>query len=71
MSIKHRKHNWVVMNEDTETTYDSLVLPVWEKVTLTIMRRVSEPERKKCHKDRSKFGRGIPITYEELLLKLR
>ena len=66
MSIKHRKHNWVVMTEDTETTYDSLVLPVWEKVTLTIMRRVSEPERKKCHEDRAKFGRGLPVTYKEL-----
>ena len=66
MSIKHRKHNWVVMTEDTETTYDSLVLPVWEKVTLTIMRRVSEAERKKCHEDRAKFGRGMPITYKEL-----
>jgi len=66
MSIKYKKKDWVVMTEDTKTTYDSLVLPVWEKVTLTIMRRVTEAERKKCHEVRSKFGRGVHISYEEL-----
>ena len=71
MSIKYKKNSWVVMTEDTTTTFDDLCLPTFEKVTLTIMRRVSEPERKKCHKDRSKFGRVIPITYKELIKKLR
>jgi len=71
MSIKYKKKDWVVMTEETQTTFDNLRLPVFEKVTLVIMRRASEPERKKCHEVRSKFGRGIPISYEELMLKLR
>lgn len=71
MSIKYKKKDWVVMTEETHTTYDNLVLPIWEKMTLTIMRRVPEAERKKCLEDRAKFGRGIPITYKELLNKLR
>ena len=66
MSIKYKKKDWVVMTDETHTTYDHLVLPVWEKVTLTIMRRVTEAERKKSHEDRAKFGRGVYITYEEL-----
>jgi hypothetical protein len=66
VSIKYKKKDWVVMTEDTTTTFDHLNLPTFEKITLTIMRRVAEPERKKCHEDRSKFGRGIPVTYEEL-----
>ena len=66
MSIKYKKKDWVVMTDETHTTYDHLVLPVWEKVTLTIMRRVTEAERKKSHEDKSKFGRGVYITYEEL-----
>ncbi len=67
MSIKYKKNNWVVMTEDTHTTYDHLCLPVFEKITLVIMRRVSEAERKKCHEAKSKRGmRGIFITYEEL-----
>jgi hypothetical protein len=71
MSIKYKKKDWVVMTEDNATHFDNLSLPTFEKVTLTIMRRFSEDERKKCHETRMKFGRGIPITYEELLKKLR
>ena len=71
MSIKYKKKDWVIMTEGNITQFDNLSLPTFEKVTLVIMRRFSEAERKKCHEDRSKFGRGIPITYEELLFKLR
>jgi hypothetical protein len=71
VSIKYKKKDWVVMTEDNTTQFDNLSLPTFEKVTLVIMRRFSEAERKKCHEDRSKFGRGMPISYEELLLKLR
>jgi hypothetical protein len=71
VSIKYKKKDWVVMTEDNATHFDNLSLPTFEKVTLVIMRRFSEDERKKCHENRMKFGRGIPITYEELLLKLR
>ena len=71
MSIQYRKKDWVVMTENNATQFDNLSLPTFEKVTLVIMRRFSEAERKKCHEDRSKFGRGMPISYEELLLKLR
>ena len=66
MGIKYKKKDWVVMTEDTSTTYDHIQLPTFEKVTLVIMRRVTEPERRKCHEVRAKFGRGIPVTYEEL-----
>jgi hypothetical protein len=71
VSIKYKKKDWVVMTEDNITQFDNLSLPTFEKVTLTIMRRFSEDERKKCHESRMKFGRGIPIKYEELLRKLR
>jgi hypothetical protein len=71
VSIQYRKKDWVVMTENNATQFDNLSLPTFEKVTLVIMRRFSEAERKKCHEDRSKFGRGMPISYEELLLKLR
>lgn len=71
MTLKYKKHNWVVMTEETRTSYDNISLPTFEKVTLTIMRRHSEAERKKCHADRMKLGRGMPISYKELMLKLR
>lgn len=71
MSIKYKKKDWVVVNEETCTRYDTLSLPVWEEMTIKIMRRVSEAERIKCHTDRMKFGRGTPISYKELMLKLR
>lgn len=59
------------MTEETCTRYDTLSLPVWEEMTIKIMRRVSEAERIKCHTDRMKFGRGTPISYKELMLELR
>lgn len=71
MSIKYKKKDWVIMTEENTTQFDNLYLPTFEKVTLVIMRRFSEAEREKCHEDRSKFGRGLPITYKELMLKLR
>lgn len=71
MGINYKKKDWVIMTEDNATHFDNLSLPTFEKVTLVIMRRFSEDERKKCHERRMKFGRGIPITYEELMLKLR
>jgi hypothetical protein len=66
MKINYKKNDWVVMTEYNTQTFDELCLPTFEKITLTIMRRVSEPERKKYHEDRAKFGSGIPVTYEEL-----
>ena len=71
MSIKYKEKDWVVMTEDNITQFDNLSLPTFEKVTLVIMRRFSEDERKKCHENRMRYGRGMQITYEELLLKLR
>lgn len=70
MSIKYKNHNWIVMTEDTVTQYDNICLPVFEKVTITIMRRVSETERKKKHKEKIKCGREF-ISYNELMKKLR
>ena len=71
MGINYKKKDWVIMTEDNATQFDNLSLPTFEKVTLVIMRRFSEDERKKCHESRMKYGKGIPISYEELMLKLR
>lgn len=71
MSIKYKKKDWVIMTENNITQFDNLSLPTFEKVTLVIMRRFTEAEREKCHESRMKFGRGMPISYKELLLKLR
>ena len=66
MSIKHKGKQWAIMFEDVITSCDSVGLPQFEKVTLTIVRKVSEAERKKFHKDSIKRGGGFPVKYSEL-----
>lgn len=66
MSIKHKGKHWAIMTEDVITSCDSVGLPQFEKVTLTIVRKVSEAERKKSHEDRIKRGSGFPVKYSEL-----
>ena len=39
------------MTEDSTLSYDSVGLPQFEKVTLTIVRKLSESERKKSHRE--------------------
>ena len=66
MNIKHKGKQWAIMTEDVITSCDSVGLPQFEKVTLTIVRKVSEAERKKSHEDNNKRSGGFLIKYSEL-----
>jgi len=66
MSIKYKGKVWAIMNQDVVTSLDSAGLPQFEKVTLTIVRKVSEAERKKSHKESVKRGGVFPVKYSEL-----
>jgi hypothetical protein len=66
MSIKYKGKAWAIMTQDLVITFDSAGLPHSEKVTLTIVRKVSESERKKSHQDSIKRGGGFPVKYSEL-----
>jgi len=65
-AFKYKKNKWVVMTEDTTTTFDEICLPTFEEVTLTIVRKVSEAERKKSHQDSIKRGGCFSLKYSEL-----
>jgi hypothetical protein len=66
MSVKYKRKAWAVMTEDSTLSYDSAGLPQFEKVTLTIVRKVSEAERKKSHEDKNKRSGVFLIKYSEL-----
>jgi len=66
MSIKYKGKAWAIMTQDVVTSLDSAGLPQFEKVTLTIVRKVSEAERKKFHNERVKRGGLFPVKYSEL-----
>jgi len=66
MSIKYKGKAWAIMTQDVTTSCDSMGLPQFERVTLTIVRKVSEPERKKSHEDSIKRGGGFRVKYSEL-----
>ena len=66
MSIKHKGKQWAIMTEDVITSCDSAGLPQFEKITLTIVRKVSEAERKKFHEYNNKRSGGFLIKYSEL-----
>jgi hypothetical protein len=66
MSVKYKGKSWAIMTQETTTSCDSAGLPQFEKVTLTIVRKVSESERKKSHQDSIKRGGGFPLKYSEL-----
>jgi hypothetical protein len=66
MSIKYKGKAWAVMSQDVTTSCDSAGLPQFERVTLTIVRKVSESERKKSHEDSIKRGCVFPVKYSEL-----
>jgi hypothetical protein len=60
--IKYEGKNWTVMTRNTETKYDELMLPVFEKMVITIIRKTSEAERKQYHKNTPQIG---VIKYSE------
>ena len=66
MSIKYKGKAWAIMTEDVITSCDSVGLPQFEKVTLIIVRKVSQTERKKSHEDSIKRGGGFPVKHSEL-----
>jgi hypothetical protein len=66
MSIKYNGKAWAIMTQDVTTSCDSAGLPQFEKVTLTIVRKVSEAERKKSYQDSIKRDGSFPVKYSEL-----
>jgi len=66
MSIKYKGKAWAIMTQDVTTLCDSVGLPQLEKVTLTIVRKVSEAERKKSYQDSINRGGSFPVKYSEL-----
>ena len=66
MSLKYKRKNWAVITEDSTLSYDSVGLPQFEKVTLTIVRKLSEAERKKSHREYVKNSGWPQPKYSEL-----
>jgi hypothetical protein len=66
MSIRYKRKAWAVMTQESTLSYDSVGLPQSEKVTLTIVRKLSEAERKKSHREYVKNSRFPQLTYSEL-----
>ena len=54
------------MTQESTLSYDSAGLPQFEKVTLTIVRKLSEAERKKSHREYVKNSGFPQLTYSEL-----
>lgn len=61
--IKYEGKNWTVMTRNVITQHDDLLLPVYEKMVITIIRKVSEAERKKYHAETPHLGK---LKYSEL-----
>ena len=61
-SIKYEGKNWTLMTRNTETKYDDLMLPTFEKMVITIIRKTTESERKQYHKQTRELG---VIKYSE------
>lgn len=66
MSIKYKGKAWAIVTQDIITSCDAAGLPQFEKVTLTIVRKISEAERKKSHIESVKRGGLFPVKYSEL-----
>ena len=66
MSVRYKRKSWAVMTQDSTLSYDSVGLPQFEKVTLTIVRKLSESERKKSHREYVKHCGWPQPTYSEL-----
>lgn len=61
-NVKYEGKNWTVMTRNTDTQYDELMLPVLEKMVITIIRKTTEKERKKYHAETPHLGK---IKYSE------
>lgn len=65
-SLKYEGKNWTVMTRNTETQYDDMVLPVLEKMVITIIRKPSKAERKQYYKKTRELGVIKPSAWKEL-----
>ena len=65
-SIKYEGKTWAVMTRNTETQHDDLVLPTFEKMVITIIRKVSDAERKKYYKKTRELGVIKPSEWKKL-----
>jgi hypothetical protein len=61
--VKYEGKSWTVMTRNVHTQYDDLLLPVYEKMEITIIRKMSESERKKYYESTPEFGK---LKYSEL-----
>lgn len=65
--IQYDGKAWTVMNKDVNTTHDNLLLPTYVKMTITIVRKVSEDERKEYYSEAIRQGILPPIKYSEYI----
>jgi hypothetical protein len=65
--MRYGGKNWAIQNDDTVTEYDSMGLPYIQKVTVHIIRIVSEAERKKCYEDAARRSSMPRIKYSEYI----
>lgn len=65
--IQYDGKSWAIQNKDVHTTHDSLILPTFEKVTLTLVRKVSEAERIEYYAEAIRQGILPPIKYSEYI----
>ncbi len=61
--IKYEGKRWTVMTHNVHTQYDELMLPIYEKMVITIIRKTTEKERKKYHAETPYLGK---LKYSEL-----
>lgn len=67
MPIRYEGRSWTIQTKDVHTTHDTLLLPTFVKVTLTIVRKVSEDERKAYYAEAIRQGILPPIKYSEYI----
>ena len=65
-SLKYEGKNWAVMTRNTETQYNDMMLPMLEKMVITIIRKTSESERKKYHNMTRELGVIKPSAWKKL-----
>lgn len=67
MPIRYDGHAWCIQTKDVHTTHDHLLLPTFKKVTLTMVRPVTEAERKEYYSEAIRQGILPPIKYSEYI----
>lgn len=65
-SLRYEGKNWTVMTRNTETQYDDMVLPVLEKMVITIIRKASKAERNRYYKKTPELGVIKPSEWKKL-----